>query len=71
MKEFKVIHTSWANVFRYKGVTIDWYKFCGPIILNRHTEEERQYRNISGRVWSLVAKFSWLSDEEKEKYRIF
>lgn len=71
MSEFKLIHISHTSIFRFKGVTIDWHNFCGPIILNRHTEKERQYKNISLRVWGLVNKFSGLSKEQKESYRIF
>lgn len=67
----EIIHISWANIFRYKGVTIDWHRYCGPIIINRHTEKERQYKNISMRIWGIVNQFSRLSDKEKEQYRIF
>jgi len=67
----ELIHISHTSIFRFKGVTIDLHNFCGPIILNRHTEEERQYKNISLRIWSLVNKFAGLSKEQKEAYRIF
>jgi len=69
--KMEVIHISWANVFRYKGVTIDWHNYLGPTILNRHTEEERNYKNISLRVWGLVTQFSRLSKDDREDYRIF
>jgi hypothetical protein len=71
MKELKLIHISYANIFIFKGVTIDWHNYCGPTILNRHTEEERQYKNISLRIWGLVNQFSRLSEEEREQYRVF
>ncbi len=71
MSESKIIHISWGNGFRYKGVTIDWHNYLGPTILNRHTEEERPYKNISLRIWGLVTQFSRLSKEEREQYRIF
>lgn len=71
MHKMEIIHISWANIFRYKGVTIDWHDYYGPTILNRHTEEERQFKNISGRTWGLVGQFSRLSKEDREKYRIF
>lgn len=67
----KLIHVSWASVFLFKGVTIGWHYFCGPTILNRHTEEERQYKNISLRVWGLVNQFARLSKSEREQYRVF
>lgn len=66
-----IIHISWCNVFLYKGVTIDWHNYLGPTILNRHTEEERNYKNISLRIWGLVNQFSRLSKEDREQYRTF
>lgn len=62
------IHISCTAVFRFKGVTIDWNEFCGPIIVNRHTGKERHYKNISSRVWKIVNKFSKMSDKEKHNY---
>jgi hypothetical protein len=70
MSEMKILHINWANVFLFKGVTIDWHNYLGPTIINRHTEKERQYKNISLRVWGLVSQFSKLSKKEREKYRI-
>jgi hypothetical protein len=65
-----IIHMSFTKVFRYKGVTIDWHKFCGPVILNRHTEKERQFKNVSLRVWNLVNKFASLSEKDREQYKL-
>ena len=67
--ENTVIHISLANIFLYKGVTIDWHSYCGPVILNRHTDRERP--SVSLRVCGLVGQFIRLSDEEREQYRIF
>ena len=67
----EIIHISRANIFRYKGVTIDYHSYCGPIVLNRHTDNERPYKNVSLRIWSLVNQFYRLSKEEREQYRIF
>lgn len=47
----KIIHISWANVFMFKGVTIGWHNYLGPTILNRHTGNDKNYKNISWRVW--------------------
>jgi hypothetical protein len=71
MSDFQLIHMSFADVFLYKGVTIDWHNYLGPTILRKNTDEERNYRNISLRIWGLVNQFSRLSKEEREKYRIF
>ena len=71
MDDMKIIHISWINIFRYKGVTIGWHNYCEPIILNRHTEEERNYKNISLRIWGLVNQFARLSKDDREQYRIF
>lgn len=66
----QIIHMNFARLYRFKGVTFEWHRYLGPVILNRHTEKERDYRNVSLRIWSIVSKFSWLSDEEKAKYKI-
>lgn len=71
MSEMEIIYISWANVFLYKGVTIDWHNYLGPTILRRNTDEERNYRNISLRVWGRVNQFARLTKEEREEYRLF
>ena len=67
----EIIHIAYAKGFRFKGVTLEWNDYLGPTILNRHTEEERHYKNISLRIWNLVDKFSCLSKDEREQYRIY
>jgi hypothetical protein len=78
----EILHISWANIFYYKGVFIDWHNYCGPTLLRRNSHsnrkvlsdcigEERHWKNISGRTWALVGKFARLSKEEREQYRIF
>jgi len=67
----ELIHISWASIFLYKGVTVDWHDYLGPILLRRNTDEERNYRNISLRVWGLVNQFSRLTKEQREQYRLF
>lgn len=71
MKALEVVHMSFAKIYRYKGVTFDWHEYLGPIVINRHTEKERDYRNISLRNWAMIGKFYKLSDEQKEEHRIF
>lgn len=66
-----IIHIAIGKGYRYKGVTLEWHNYCGPTVLNRHTEQERNYRNISLRIWSLVNQFARLSKEQKEQYRIY
>lgn len=66
-----LIHIAMGKGYRYKGVTLEWHNYLGPTVLNRHTEQERNYRNISLRIWSLVNQFARLSKEQKEQYRIY
>jgi hypothetical protein len=70
MPKIKILHVSWANVYLFKGVTIDWHNYLGPTILNRHTGNERNYKNISWRIWGLVGQFGRLSKEDREQFRI-
>lgn len=65
-----IIHISFANVFIYKGVTIGWHDYIGPTIFRRGTDIERNYKGVSLRTWSLVNKFSKLSKEDREQFRI-
>lgn len=70
MEEAKIIHISWAKVYRYKGVTFYWHSYLGPTILRRNTGNERNWRNVSGRVWGLFGQWLRLPESEQEKYRI-
>ena len=65
------IHISFSKCYRFKGVTFEWHNYMGPVILNRHSEQERPWRNVSLRIYGLVRKFSRLDDAEKELYRIY
>lgn len=65
-----LIHLNIAKVYQYKGVTLQWHRFWGPLILRGKTHEPRNPNNISNRVWGLVGQFSKLSDVAKENYRI-
>tara|TARA_R110002012_G_scaffold318308_1_gene536359 strand:+ start:15063 stop:15281 length:219 start_codon:yes stop_codon:yes gene_type:complete len=69
-KTLEVLHINFAKIYRLGGVTFEWHNYFGAIILNRHTEKERQYENISLRNWSSISKFMNLSDEDREKHRI-
>ena len=63
-----LIHS--GKTYQYKGVTFDWHDYLGPIMLNRRTFNERPWRSVSRRQWSLFAKWHSLSDEQREDYRI-
>ncbi|CAM0060191.1 hypothetical protein VPHK479_0082 [Vibrio phage K479] len=66
-----IIHIAVGRGYRYKGVTLEWHNYLGPTVLNRHSEEERNYKNISLRIWGIVNQFAALSKEDKELYRIY
>ena len=61
---------SCGKTYYYKGVTFDYHECLGPIILNRKTWNERPFRAISSRNWSMYHKWLSLPKEEREKYRI-
>ncbi len=69
--KLEVIHISYSKVYRVGGVTFEWHRWYGPSIINRHTEEERPYRNVSGRNWAMIGKFCSMTDEQKEFHRIY
>ena len=68
MTEF--IHVSYARIYRVGGVTFEWHRVLGALIINRHTDNERSYTNISARNWAQVDKFCRMSKDEREQYRI-
>ena len=70
MATLEIIHMSFAKIYKVNGVTFDWHHYCGPTIINRHTEKERQYKNISSRNWAAIAKFCAMSDAERELHRV-
>ena len=59
-----------GKIYQYKGVTFDHHDYLGPVILNRKTWNERPFRAISSRNWSMYNKWLSLPKEEREKYRI-
>ena len=61
---------SLGKTYCYKGVTFDYHDYLGPIILNRHTGNERPFRSVSCRTWRLFGKWFALSQDERELYRI-
>ncbi len=69
--EDALIHITYAKGFLYKGVTLEWHDYLGPIILRRNTEVERNYKNVSLRIWSLVNQFARLSKEGRQQYRLY
>lgn len=68
---FNVIHISYSKIYRVGGVTFEWHSWCGPLIINRHTEKERQFKNISQRNWAMIGKFCSMTDEQKERHRVY
>ena len=66
----QLIHMSVGKLYRVGGVTFEWHSYLGPVILNRHTEQERQFKNISSRNWAMVYKFLKMTTEQREKHRI-
>ena len=67
----EVIHISYSKAYRVGGVSFEWHNWCGPLIINRHTEKERKFRNISLRNWAMINRFSGMTEEERELYRIY
>lgn len=59
-----------GKTYQYKAITFDWHDYLGPIMLNRHTFNERPWRSVSRRQWALLEQWQRLSKEQKELYRI-
>lgn len=59
-----------SKLYRIDGVTFEWNEWYGPSIINRHTEEDRPYRNVSGRNWGAIRKFTNMTLEQRELFRL-
>ena len=66
-----IIHISISKVYRVGGVTFEWRNYLGPTIINRHTGDMRNIKNVSLRNWAMINKFCRMSEQEKENHRIF
>jgi hypothetical protein len=64
-----IIHVSFVETYRIGGVTFEISRY-GPVIINRHTEKERDYRNVSCRNWAMIDKFYKMTEKERDSYRI-
>ncbi|MCY9870482.1 hypothetical protein [Vibrio barjaei] len=64
-----IIHVSWAKIYKYKSLIIDWHDYLGPTFLRHKDLEPKDMGAIPLRLWGEFAQWNALSDEEKEKYR--
>ena len=65
-----IIHIAYTKIYRVGGVTFEWHNYLGPTILNRHTEKERNHKNISLRNWAEIGRFCNMDSETRELYRV-
>jgi hypothetical protein len=65
-----VIHLS--DIFRYKGITFEWHRYCGPVLLKKNLEPRKEQPGAKSKpFWDMVAEWQKLSKTEHEKYRIY
>lgn len=71
MIKLNTIQYSCSKVYRVGGVTFEWEDYLGPCIINRHTEKQRPFRNISNRNWSAIRKFQNMTTKQREWFRLY
>lgn len=65
-----VVHMSFAKIYKYKSLIIDWHEWCGPTFLRHKDHEPRDMAKIPLRQWGEFNQWLNLNDKEKELYRI-
>ena len=66
----EIIHMSFAKIYKYKSLIIDWHEWCGPTFLRRKDHEPKGMGRVGLRQWGEFSQWYNLSDNDKEKYRI-
>lgn len=64
-----VIHL--ADIYTYQGLTFEHHKYCGPLWLRKDLEVRTRQPGPGHRFWSVYEQWSKLSDDEKERTRIY
>lgn len=59
-----------GKVYRFKGVTFEFHRYLGPVMLRRKSLKEKNWRTVGRRQWAIFAKWFGLSAEQREQYRI-
>jgi len=66
----EIIHISWAKIYKYKSLIIDWHEYCGPAFLRRKDYKPKDMSRISLRQWGEFNQWLRLSEVEREKYSL-
>ncbi len=67
----EIIHMSFAKIYKYKSLIIDWHEWCGPTFLRHKDHEPKDMAKVGGRQWGEFSQWYRLSDKDKEACRIF
>ncbi len=71
MSNLNIIHMSFAKIYKYKSLIIDWHDYLGPTFLRHKDHEPKNMARISLRQWGEFLQWHSMSKENQEKYRIF
>lgn len=67
----EIIHMSFAKIYKYKSLIIDWHEYCGPTFLRHKDHEVKDMSKIRCRQWGEFSQWYRLSEDEKEAFRIY
>ena len=57
-----------ADVYEFEGFLFEWHSYLGPVPLNKRTKEPRT--RVPKGFWSMIDRWTELSDEEREGFRV-
>lgn len=66
----ELIHISFNKVYRYKHVTFEWHRFCGPLFVRMKDLEPKSQQLRPMRDYKVINQWANMPDEDKEKYLV-
>ena len=71
MEKMEIIHMSFAKIYKYKSLVIDWNEYLGPIFLRHKDHRAKDMSRIGRRQWGEFVQWWRMSDDEREAFRIY
>lgn len=65
-----IVSVSIAPLYRYKGVTFEWWAGFGPVPVRRKDFEPLDESSMSARRWATINQWMRLSDDEKREFKL-
>lgn len=57
-----------SDCYRYKNVTFEWHRYCGPMLLKKNTDPAKS--KPGPKFYAIVHEWRQLPAAEREKFRV-